>query len=216
MPKIFDTEQGSSEWFAMRRGVITATRAQALLEKGKGGGFLKTREHAIAEIAMERLNHSGKPQATGAALRRGHEFEDEAIDTYIFQTGQMVDKCGFMLHGEYDVFGCSPDGLVGQRGMVQIKVPTSVLKHVEYLETGSHVTEYQHQLFHEMYVADREWTDIVSYNPESPPELQLAIVRLSRPTSWKEYETALMAADNAIEDMVQRLSAINTLEQVAA
>jgi len=216
MPKVFETEQGSDDWFAMRRGVITATRAQALLEKGKRGGFLKSRETAIAEIAMERLNHAGKPQATGAALRRGHEFEQEAIDAYIFQTGKMVEPCGFALHSEHDVFGCSPDGLVGKDGMVQIKVPTSVLRHVEYLETGSHVTEYQHQLFHEMYVMDRLWTDVVSYNPESPPMLQLAIVRIERPKTWNEHQTALMAADNAIEDMVERLGNIQSEKQKAA
>lgn len=217
MPRIYEVDQGSNEWFALRRGVITATRAQALLDMNKGRtDYLKPRKHAIAEIAMERLNHSGKPPATGAALRRGHEFEDEAISAYIFQTGQVVEPCGFALHSKYDEFGCSPDGLVGKSGMVQIKVPTSVLKHVEYLQTGSHWQEYYWQLIHEMYVMDRYWTDIVSYNPESPPELQLAMFRLSRPASWNQYEGLLMAADNAISDTVSSLSQLNELNKKAA
>ena len=217
MPIILDVEQGSPEWFEHRRGVITATRAQALLERGRSntkagsgysGKFLKSRDDAVAEIAMERLDHSGKPQATGAALRRGHDFEQEAIDAYIFQSGQNVTACGFALYSEHEVFGCSPDGLVGENGMVQIKVPTSVSKHVSYLETGCHVAEYGWQLFHELYVMDRQWTDIVSYCPEAGAGLQLAIQRLYAPKSWDGYFSQLVRADCEIEDRVASLKLI--------
>lgn len=208
MPRKFDIDQGTDEWFALRRGVITATRAQDLLAMGKRGGYLVGREKAIAEIAMELLDHSGRPPATGAALRRGHEYEQEAINAYIFQTGNIVDPCGFALHEKYDEFGCSPDGLVKGGGMVQIKVPTSVLKHVEYLETGSHAEEYQWQLLHEMWVMNEPWTDIVSYDPESAPELQLAIKRVNAPEDWGDYEALIKAARNAIDDKVSDLSKI--------
>lgn len=215
MPRIFNVEQGTPEWFELRRGVITATRAQELLAVTKAGKPTSKREDAICEIAMERLNHSGKPQITGNAIRRGHEYESEAIDAYIFKTGQFVEPCGFALHDKYDVFGCSPDGLIAEAGMVQIKVPTSVKKHVGCLLNAEHATEYQFQLLHEMYVMKREWTDVVSYNPESPPELQLAIERLYAPDSWAEYEGRLMAADNAIKNMVTSLSNINLKKEAA-
>lgn len=217
MPRIFDLEQGSPEWFEKRRGVITATRAQALFARNKGDtAFTKQRQHAVAEIAMERLNHAGKPHVTGAALRRGNDFEGEALDAYMFATGEYVEPCGFLLHDEHDVFGCSPDGFVGDKGMAQIKVPTSVLKHVEYLQTCEHADEYKWQLLHEMYTSDRDWTDIVSYNPESPPALQIAKKRVQRPDSWSEYEALLMAADNAIEDMVTALKYLPTQQDQAA
>ena len=215
MPRLVDVEQGSPEWLAARRGVITATRAQAIFGRGqsKWKGFrftvpLQASEDAIAEIAMERQDHSGKPNVTGAALRRGHDFEDEARDAYTFATGQVVDLCGLALHDDYDLFGCSPDGMVGQRGMMQIKVPTSVRKHVSYLKTGFHAAEYGWQLFHEMFVMERDWTDCVSYCPEAGPGLQLAIHRLYAPRSWKAYRDMLVSADCRIEDVVSELSAI--------
>ena len=215
-PRIKIVEQGSDEWFALRRGVITATRAQDLLGHGTskvttfGPNHLKKREEAAAEIAMERLDHAGKPQATGAALRRGNDFEDEAIEAYTFATGNIVEPCGFALHHNNDLIGCSPDGLIGEKGMIQAKVPTSVLKHVDYLETGFHVLEYGWQLFHELYTMQRDWTDIVSYNPEAHPHLQLAIQRLYRPRKWDAYEALLMNANKEIEGVVNRLKKIQT------
>ena len=217
MPKVIKVEQGSAEWFAHRRGVITATRAQALLEHGKSNtkkgkghslSYLKGRDDAIAEIAMERLAHSGKPHTTGAALRRGHDFEQEAIDAYIFQSGEIVAACGFALHSDYPQLGCSPDGLVGDRGMVQIKVPTSVSKHVDYLKNKSHASEYGWQLFHELYVMDRDWTDIVSYCPEADAGLQLAVHRVYAPKNWDSYHALLAKADADIEEQVSSLSEI--------
>lgn len=214
MPRIFNLEQGSDEWFALRRGVITGTRAQEMLQHGTskvttfGPNHLKSREQAAAEIAMERLDHAGKPRVTGAALRRGNDFEQEAIEAYTFNTGNIVEPCGFALHSDYKIYGCSPDGLVGDKGMVQIKVPTSVLKHVDYLETGMHAAEYGWQLLQELYVMDREWTDIVSYNPEAHPTLQLAKQRFFKPVSWKPYEALLKDADSEIEAVVARLKII--------
>lgn len=219
MPNIFDIEQGTDEWFALRRGVITATRAQALFERGQskaGGKFSYTARHkekrveAIAEIAMERLKHSGKPRITGAALRRGNDFEDEAIDAYTFYTGNIVENCGFMLHSIVEGVGCSPDGLIGDDGMVQIKVPTSVKKHVEYLQFKTHASEYGWQLFHEMFTAERKWTDIVSYCPEAPEYLQLATHRVFAPKSWGEYRKMLLEAEKEIEQKVASLSAIKS------
>jgi hypothetical protein len=218
MPIILETKQQSDEWFAMRRGVITGTRAQALFERGtsraKGmightNSFLKPREAAIAEIAMERLEHSGKPQATGAALRRGNDFEQEALDAYMFATGQLVEPVGFALHSDCERWGCSPDGIIGATGMIQVKVPTSVLKHVEYIKTGVQAEEYGWQVFHEMFVMDRQWSDVVSYCPEAPPGLQLAIQRLLAPRDgWKAYRAELISAESAVDDMVEILARI--------
>ena len=219
MPNIIDVQQGTQEWFEHRRGVITATRAQALFGRGdsntkKGFGFgakyLKKRDDAIAEIAMERLNHAGKPLVTGAALRRGHDFEEEAIEAYTVLTGQIVEPCGFALHSDFPQLGCSPDGLVGKDGMVQVKVPTSVRKHVEYLQTGFHAAEYGWQLFHELYVMDRKWTDIVSYCPEAGNGLQVAKWRVYAPNSWDAYHAMICAADADIEEQVKALSKIQT------
>lgn len=209
MAEIIDIEQGSSAWFDARRGVITATRAADLLATTKAGKPTASRETMICEIAMERLGGDGRdPIIGGATLKRGHDFEGDAAQEYSFQTGQTTTVCGFMLHGDYPQFGCSPDRLVGDKGMLEIKVPTCIKKYVSYLLTNAHAEEYHFQLMHQLYVSGRDWVDIMAYDNRAPSLLQSAIYRLERPTSWDEYEGKLMAADNAIEDMAQRLTGV--------
>ena len=106
------------------------------------------------------------------------------------------------------MFGCSPDGIVGLDGMVQVKVPTSVRKHVDYLQTGFHAAEYGWQLFHEMFVMGRDWTDCVSYCPEAGAGLQLAIHRVYAPRDWGAYLSMIVRADCDIEDAVKSLKSI--------
>lgn len=207
MPRIYDVEQGSQEWHDARRGVITATRAKDLLAK-TSRGFAKSRENTISKIAFERMNAVSIPRVEGAQQRRGHEFEAEAANVYEFETGLTTAVCGFMLHDNYDVFGCSPDRLVGEDGMLEIKVPSAIEKHVDYLRNESHADEYHGQILHQLYVSGRKWVDLVSYNDGAPPNLQLAIHRMTAPEDWSEYEAALMAADNAIEDVVKELKQI--------
>lgn len=208
MPRVFDVEQGSQEWHDARRGVITATRAKDLLAK-TSRGWAKSREHTISKIAFERMNAIAPPRGLeGPQQRRGHEFEAEAAMVYEFETGRSTAICGFMLHDKWDEFGCSPDRLVGDDGLLEIKVPTAVEKHVDYLRNGSHADEYGGQILHQLYVSGRDWVDLVSYNDGAPPNLQLATHRLHRPDSWDEYEGLLMAADNEISDVIKELKGI--------
>ena len=210
MPRIFDVEQNSEAWFEMRKGVITATRAAALLKRTRNG-FATSRQHYTHKIAFERMNAIAPPRgAEGPQQRRGHEFEAEAAMVYEFEKGLTTQLCGFMLHDKHDVFGCSPDRLVGDDGLLEIKVPTAVEKHVDCLRNKSHAEEYAGQILHQLYVSGRDWVDLVSYNDGAPPNLQLAVHRLNRPDSWDEYETLLMAADNEIEDVIIELKKIQT------
>jgi len=206
MTEFHEIVQGEPEWFEARRGVITATRAAALLDTKKSGGFTAARDTMICEIAMERLGGDGRdPIIGGATLRRGHDYEDDAALAYEFETGMNTSACGFMVHKDYQQFGCSPDRLVGKDGMLEIKVPTCIKKMVSYILEGNHAEEYLNQITHQLYVSGREWVDIMAYDNRAPTGLQTATYRLVKPASWSDYEVKLMAADNAIEDMVQKL-----------
>lgn len=216
MSELGDMEQGSDEWFAARRGVITATRAKDLLATTKAGKFTASRETMICEIALERLGGDGRdPIIGGATLKRGHDFEDDAALAYEFETGQSTQKCGFMIHPLYPQFGCSPDRLVGDKGMLEIKVPTCMKKMVSYLTDNAHANEYEIQIMHQAYVSGRDWVDLYAYDNRNPTGLQTAKHKFVRPDSWAEYEALLMAADNAIEDMVEKLKEVQSAKMAA-
>jgi len=210
VPKILKMEQGSTEWHEARRGVITATKAQALLATTKKGDFTAARETAICELAMERLGGTGRdPIVGGATLERGHTHEDDAAIAYEFSTGRKLETCGFMIHSRYPQYGCSPDRLVvGEPGMVEIKVPTCIKKMTNYLLSGEHADEYYFQLLHQMYVAERDWVDIIAYDNRAPSFLQTAILRVERPDTWGPFEASLFKADREVSRLMRKFKAL--------
>lgn len=172
-------EQEGQDWRLARVGKFTASRASALMAKTKTGPSA-SRANLIALLAVERI--TGQPVETyqNAAMDRGIELEAEARDAYSFALGVAVEEAGFILHPYQGNVGCSPDGLVGHEGLVEIKCPASMAKHLDALRTGAHAKEYRWQLQHQLWVTGRKWDDAVSYDPRFPEGLQIARVRVER------------------------------------
>lgn len=164
--KIIDCEQGTPEWLQYRAGIITMSRAQCLLVNGKSESGLGAEALSyIDELIGERL--TGKPVNSfkgNEHTERGHEMEPEAIAMYASMTGRKVDSCGIMLnHG----VGYSPDGLVGDDGLVEIKskLPKIMVKVLCNDEVPKeHIAQCQGGL----WVSGREWIDFVAYWPGMP------------------------------------------------
>ena len=175
-----DVEQGSPEWLDLRRGKITASRANKLFATTKAGKWTTARAHTVVKIAMELLHGKDARVVSGKPVERGHEYEAQAAGAYEFLKACETEICGFLTVTDHASEGYSPDRLVGDNGLLEIKVPTALEKHVSYLETEEHAVEYEGQLRHGLYVSGREWIDIASYYPEAPANLQLAIARRSR------------------------------------
>lgn len=117
-----------------------------------------------------------------------------------------VDEVGFVPHPTLTNVGCSPDGLVGEDGLLEIKCPASMAKHLDALRTGAHATEYRWQLQGQLWVAGRRWCDVVSYDPRFPDGLQLAITRVTRDdVSFKALEQACIAANAEVDAIVSEL-----------
>ena len=92
--------------------------------------------------------------------------------------------------------GVSPDGLVGKPGLVEIKCPASQAKRLAALPQRAHAAEYRWQVQGQLWVAEREWCDVVSYDPRYPEGLQIAITRVFRDESAiKALEQACIAAE---------------------
>ena len=201
-----NAEQESLEWARARCGAFTASRASDLMARAKSGPSA-SRGALLALLAVERI--TGQPVETyrNAAMERGTELEAEARDAYSFARGVIVEECGFIADGALPNCGCSPDGLVGDDGLLEIKCPANMAKHLDALRNGDHAREYRWQLQHQLMVTGRAWVDAVSFDPRFPEHLQLAIVRVERDQkAIDELVAAVCEADAEVAGIVAELN----------
>lgn len=198
--------QEGQDWLLARCGMFTASRASDLMAKTKSGPST-SRANLIALLAVERLTGSPVETYQNDAMRRGTELEAEARDLYAFQRGVVVEERGFVVSHTLPFTGCSPDGeLTDENGLVEIKCPASMQKHLDALRNGSHAQEYKWQLQHQMMVTGTEFVDAVSYDPRYPENLQIAIVRVPRDeAAIKELSAEIWKADEEVTAIVSEL-----------
>lgn len=176
-----DIKQGDPGWFALRLGKATGSNFDACLAKGKGTAEATTRRNYRIKLALERLN--GSVISSGfksSAMEQGTEREPYARLAYEDATGNLVEEVPFVPH-KFLMAGVSPDGLVGDDGLVEIKSPSAPV-HWDYLQLkdGEVPDAYHSQVVGQLWITGRKWVDFVSYSPEFPAELQLHIVRYQR------------------------------------
>ncbi len=151
-----DLIQGTDEWLKIRLGKLTASKAKIIAVNGKG------LETLVFDKVQEIVSKEIIPGYKNKAMEWGNEQEPKARIAYEFETGNPVTEVGFV---ELDEFvGCSPDGLVGDKGLVEIKSPT-IRTFYEYMNTGKIDDGYMYQMQMQMYVTGREWCDYVVFNP---------------------------------------------------
>ena len=154
---IHNIEQGSPEWFAVRKLKLTASKADAIATAGKG------LETLCSDLVAEAYSKAEPERYTNDAMERGNILEAEARGMYeALNDFVQVQEVGFV---EYNKFvGCSPDGLVGDDGLVEIKCPQDKT-YANYLITGDIDSKYSWQMQMQMLVTGRKWCDYVVYNP---------------------------------------------------
>ena len=198
--------QGTPEWLAERAGKVTASMVSAVLAKPETAGYRDYQAQLVAEVL------TGKPQGsdyTNAHMAFGTDMEPLARSAYEAETGFSVDEVGFCQHPTIERAGASPDGLVGDSGLVEIKCP-KVATHLAYLIAGVVPVGYRNQMMWQMACTGRDWCDFASFRPDLPEHLQLFIVRFKR---YPERITQLEAAVVAFLDTVDKM--INQLKKVA-
>lgn len=162
--QIFTFDQGSDEWFAARAGIPTASEFSTVLAVGKQGGKSIGRVAYLNKLAGEIL--TGEPMETysNPDMERGKLIEDEARDAYAFQTGEAIQRVGFVRNGNT---GASPDSLIGDKGGLEIK---SAAPHIQIARLLSEdlPPEHKAQVHGSLWVCEREWWDFVSYCPKLP------------------------------------------------
>lgn len=208
--EIDDTE---TEWRQQRLGMITGSQFGKLIKSDKKGGFkLSTSETAntlIYKIAWERLlkegnvsNGLGRLSVDSQSIRHGNEYEGKAILKYMEVTGREVDYAQRFI--EFDSFvGGTPDGFIGDDGLIEVKCPWNGGNHLKTLLTGEiYNTDYIYQMQGYMWVTGRQWCDFVTYDPDLIDGLQLSITRVERD------ETIINGIKSVMEDVKEKIKAI--------
>ena len=203
-------EQRSQEWHEFRVGKITASRFADVMSKGKNGKSSERRNTYLREIVAEILTGKAKDSVSAASLSWGTEVEPFAREAYELETGNLVTETGFLLHPDLEFIGCSPDGLIGTDGGMEMKCPKDPQVHVKTLLEGMPV-EHTAQVQGCMYVTGRQWWDFVSYDPRQPDGTRLYIQRIPRDSDFmEELELALITfwndAQLAIKQIKERVA----------
>ena len=171
-------DQRSPEWFAARLGKVTASRVADIVAKTKTG-YSTSRMNYMAELICERLTGVQGASYSSAAMQWGVETEPQARSAYEWVTGSLVTELGFAPHNTIPMAGASPDGLIGDDGLVEIKCPITAT-HIETLLGQSVPGRYNTQMQWQMACTGRKWCDFVSYDPRMPEEMRLFVKRVDR------------------------------------
>jgi hypothetical protein len=159
MIEVFDVEQNSPDWYALRAGLVTASEFHKVLAKGQG----LTRAQYMRQLAAERLTGEPGERFTSAAMERGHLMEGEARDYYALMRDVDPQLVGFVRNGPV---GCSPDAFVGD-GLLEIKTKRGDLL-IETLLRDGFPPEHTPQRQGALWVCEREWVDLICYWPGMP------------------------------------------------
>jgi hypothetical protein len=199
-------EQRGDEWRALRAGKVTASRiSDVLAELKKGTGEAATRRNYKAEIIAEILTGIPADNFVSKEMQWGIDNEPFARAAYEIAQDVAVDTVGFAIHPAIARFGASPDGLVGEIGMVEFKCPNTST-HLDYLLAGVVPTEYQPQMLAEMCCTNREWCDFVSFDPRLPGRFQLFVRRFYRHEGRiREMEMKVERFLREVDDVLARL-----------
>ena len=167
--KIYNFEQRTDEWYAIRRGKMSASNAETIIANGKG------LETYIYNLMAEYYSSAEKENYINADMQRGIDLEPEAKIEFQFYTGLDIKEVGCVELNEYIL--ASPDGLIGDDGLIEIKCPNDSI-YFKLLLSNNIKPEYIAQMQMQMYVTDRQYCYFVSYNPNF--EKSLYIKKINR------------------------------------
>ena len=169
-------EQRSEEWFAARCGKVTASRVADIIARTKTGPSA-SRENYLAQLVCERMTGKPAESYSNSAMAWGTEQEPFARAAYESAKDVLVEEVGFVPHPSFSEAGASPDGIVGEFGLVEIKCPNTAT-HIQTLLEQKVPEKYITQMQWQMACTQRHWCDYVSFDPRMAEGLQLFIKRI--------------------------------------
>jgi putative phage-type endonuclease len=184
MNMIADIEQRTEAWETIRLGKVTASCISDVMAKTKSG-YSASRKNYMMKLLCERLTGKREESYINAAMQRGIDLEAVARSAYEVDQGVMVQEVGFVPHPTIPMSGASPDGCVGDSGLLEIKCP-GTSAHVDFLRTGEIDSGYKLQMLWQLECIGRAWCDFVSYDDRMPEELQYRCVRYTPTDNERE------------------------------
>lgn len=211
-------EQRTEAWRQERAGVITASNFAAAIKVMDAGvyktgpkkGEPKPRNaecmKLMRQLAFERLSGIPVHEISGMALRHGRDLEPYSYEAYEIETGNIVEQVGFIKHPKYTFIGCSPDGLIGAGGGLEMKNPLDEAVHIATWLDGmpeDHIPQVQGCMFS----TNRQWWDFVSYDARQSEPFRLYIQRIERDDDYinKTLLPGLLQFEAELRAMVQEL-----------
>ncbi len=207
--------QGSDEWKQLRAGKLTASRMADVLATTKSG-VSASRKNYMAQLVAERLTGTVGESFTNSAMEWGTLTEPLAREAYELLTVTSVDQVEFVDHPGIEWCGASPDGLVSDDGLVEIKAPNTAT-HIDYLLGQKPPAKYVPQMALQLACTGRQWVDFVSYDPRLPEEHRLFVVRYTPEPAYMETidkEARAFLAD--VAETIERLNGIRHELRAAA
>jgi putative phage-type endonuclease len=194
--------QRSPEWFAARLGVPTASQFSKILTprtmkpSASADGYLYS-------LLAEWATGFSQDETLTAFMQRGTDLEDEAVALYELQHDVSTEEVGFILRDDRMV-GCSPDRLVGDDGLLEIKAPSAAV-HIRHLLADDLPDDHRCQVQGQLYISGRAWADVLSYCPGLPP----ALVRVQRDGAFiaalaREVDSFVLRLQEARAEMERR------------
>lgn len=188
--KIHNMEQRSDEWFAIKKGKASASRAQAIGNGGKG------LENYVIEIMAEYYSIAERENYINEHMQRGIELEPIAKQVYELEHDCEVREIGFAEYNEY--IGCSPDGLVGKDGMIEIKCPCDRI-YLGILINEKIDSGYVWQCQMNMLILKRKWCDLIFYNPNFKKSMYIKRLKADK----KTHEKLLKGFEKVEEEIIK-------------
>ncbi len=203
MEIIKDIEQGSQAWLDLRIGKLTASKVADIMANGRGGKPSAKTETYMIDLLSELLTGEPKPFFENDAMRWGTETEPQARAMYELINNCEVEEVAFIKLNER--VGVSPDGLVGEGGLIEIKCPTTATQVRRALSKEYH-TDYKAQIQMQLWVSGREWCDFVSFDPRLNCDASYLQERVYRDEEYiKEMEKRIA---QFVEELNEKLKAL--------
>ena len=196
----------SGAWTKARLGHLTASRMRDVLAVSKRDGKpLKARSDYAIELVAERMTDSAVGHYVSEDMMWGLEKEPDAKVAYYDVTGRHVLPSGFMLHPTLEFCGATPDGFVGEDGLIEIKCPRTTT-HISWMLAGAVPEDHQAQMALQLAVTGRQWCDFVSFDPRVPPRQRVFLRRFEPSREYldeiEEAARAFLAEVDALFDKV--------------
>lgn len=185
--------QGTTEWLTLRAGIPTASQFDRIITPKTRKLSTQADKYLYQLLAERVLGRYLEETKSFYWAERGKQLEDEARLYYEALRDVGTETIGFITNDARTI-GASPDRLVGDDGLLEIKCPAPQT-HMGYLLGDPVSADYWLQVQGQLWIAERDWCDVISYHPELPS----VVIRVTR----NEDDIAML--EDAIGQLVVRL-----------